>query len=309
MLAECISWLDLRPDAVIVDGTVGGGGHAEAILQRTGPAGRLIGLDRDPEALRAASERLAVFGDRALLVHSSFRNLTATLADQGIDRVDGVLLDLGVSSHQLDLSERGFRFGGATPESTPLDMRMDQSEGTTAAEWLREASEEELQSCFQRYGELPGSKRLAAAIVAARRREPIRTAADLLAVIKEARIGGGRKHNPATLVFQAIRILINDELTSLDEGLDAAIGALADEGRIVVLAYHSSEDRIVKRRFRDETRQCICPPEVPLCMCDHAVRLKVLTRRPLRPGDDESASNPRARSARLRAAVRVTETA
>jgi 16S rRNA (cytosine1402-N4)-methyltransferase len=309
MLAECLSWLNLRADAVIVDGTVGGGGHAAAILERIGPEGRLIGLDRDREALAAAAERLATFGDRALLVHASFRDLEGVLERLGVDRVDGVLLDLGVSSHQLDVSERGFRFGGDTPDSTPLDMRMDQSEGPTAADWLREASEEELQSCFQRYGELPGSKRLARAIVAARRREPIRSAADLLDVIKEARIGGGRKHNPATLVFQALRIQVNDELSSLDEGLDAAVGTLAERGRIVVLAYHSAEDRIVKQRFRDEARSCICPPEVPVCVCEHSVRLEVLTRRPQRPGEEECRNNPRARSARLRAAARVAEAA
>lgn len=309
MLTECLSWLDLRADAVIVDGTVGGGGHAAAILERIGPEGQLIGLDRDPEALAAAGKRLAVFGARVTLVHASFAELDEVLARLGVDGVDGVLLDLGVSSHQLDTDARGFRFGSAAPESTPLDMRMDQSQGKTAAEWLHEASEETLRDGFQRYADLAGARRLARAIVESRRRAPIRSAADLMGILREAHIGRGRKHNPATLVFQALRILVNDELAALQAGLPVAVAALRPAGRIVVLAYHSAEDRIVKQRFRDEAKGCSCPPGLPVCVCGGSVRLEILTRRPLRPSDAECAANPRARSARLRAAVRVAEAA
>ena len=305
MLAECLSWLDLRADAVIVDGTVGGGGHAAAILDRIGPTGRVIGLDRDPEALAAAAERLAGSLGRVDLVRASFRDLESVLQDRGIEAVDGVLLDLGVSSHQLDHAARGFRFARETADTTPLDMRMDPEGAVTAADWLRETREDDLRLAFQRYADLPGARRLARAIVEARREAPLRTAADLRRVIEAARIGRGRKHDPATLVFQAVRIAVNDELEALSQGLLAAVAALRAGGRLVVLAYHSAEDRIVKQRFRDEARGCTCPPEVPICICGGTVRLEILTRRPLRPSEAESRANPRARSARLRAAARV----
>jgi len=309
LVAECLSQLQFCGDALIVDGTVGGGGHAAAILERMSPDGRLIGLDRDAEALAAASRRLAHFGDRVRLFHQSFRTLDALLAEQGIESVDGVLLDLGVSSHQLDDPARGFRFAEQSASSTPLDMRMDTGSGESAADLLRDASEVQLQRWFQTHADLPGARRLARSIVAARRRAPLRTSADLLAVIDAAGVGGGRRHHPATRVFQALRIAVNDELNALDEGLEAAIGSLRDGGRVVAIAYHSAEDRIVKRRFRDEARGCVCPPEAPVCSCGRSVRLRVITRRPLRPGPDEVDTNPRARSARLRAAERLTEAA
>ena len=309
MLAECLSWLDLRDDALLVDGTVGGGGHAAAILERIGPGGRLIGLDVDRDALDAAAQRLARFGDRVRLVHASFRSLRTLLPSLGVTSVDGVLLDLGVSSHQLDTPGRGFRFADASADTTPLDMRMDQSGSRTAANWLQSATEQELHACFRDYGDLRGARRLARTIVESRREAPIATAADLLALIRRARVGGGRRHNPATLVFQALRIVVNDELGSLSEGLEGAVDVLSTGGRLVVLAYHSAEDRIVKNQLRDEARGCICPPQVPICVCGHQVRLRVLTRRPVRPEDDETRANPRARSARLRAALRLAEAA
>jgi len=309
LLEESLEWLALHPRALVVDGTVGGAGHADAILARSAPDGRLIGLDRDREALAAAATRLARYGERVRLVHASYRDLRAVLAELGIDRVDGVLLDLGVSSHQLDTPARGFRFAADTAEQTPLDMRMDGGAGPDAAELLRDASAEEIEDWLRRYADLPGARRLARALVAARERAPLRTAADLVRVIREARVGGRRRHNPATLVFQALRIATNDELGALAAGLDAAIESLRPGGRLVVIAYHSAEDRIVKNGLRDAERGCTCPPHVPVCVCGGRVRLRVLTRRPVSASPTEVANNPRSRSARLRAAERVAEAA
>jgi 16S rRNA (cytosine1402-N4)-methyltransferase len=309
LLEESLEWLALNSGSLVVDGTVGGAGHAEAILARSAPGGRLIGLDRDPDAIGAARQRLAGYGERVQLVHASFRDLHSVLDELGIDRVDGVLLDLGVSSHQLDTPARGFRFGAETADATPLDMRMDAGAGPDAAELLRSATAEELEDWLRRYADLRGARRLARALVAAREHAPLRTAADLVRVIREAGIGGGRRHNPATLVFQALRIATNDELDALAEGLDAAISALRPGGRLVVIAYHSAEDRIVKHRLRDAARGCTCPPEVPICVCGGRVRLRVLTKRPIAPSHAEISHNPRSRSARLRAAERVAEAA
>jgi 16S rRNA (cytosine1402-N4)-methyltransferase len=309
LLDEALDWLALRPGAVVVDGTLGGGGHAAGILERTAPGGRLIAFDVDPEALAAAALRLREFGDRVRFVHASFRRLGETLRDLQVDAVDAVLLDLGVSSHQLDQPRRGFRFGDSGGEQTPLDMRMDPGGSPDAASLLAEASPEQLAGWFHEYADLPGSRRLARAIVAARARAPLRTAEDLLRVIRESGIGRGRRHHPATLVFQALRIAVNDELGALDEGLRAATLALQPAGRLVVIAYHSAEDRIVKQRFRAEARGCSCPPAQPVCTCGGRPRLRVLTRRPIRPQAAELARNPRARSARLRAAERLPEAA
>ena len=309
LLEESLEWLALHPRSLVVDGTVGGAGHADAILARSAPDGRLIGLDRDREALAAAATRLARYGERVQLVHASFRDLRAVLAELGTPRVDGVLLDLGVSSHQLDTPARGFRFAADTAEQTPLDMRMDPDTGPDAAALLRDASVQQLEDWLRRYADLPGARRLARALVAARERAPLRTAADLVRVIREARVGGGRRHNPATLVFQALRIATNDELGALAAGLDAAIESLRPGGRIVVIAYHSAEDRIVKNGFRDAERGCTCPSHVPVCVCGGRVRLRVLTRRPISAGPAERSENPRSRSARLRAAERVAEAA
>jgi 16S rRNA (cytosine1402-N4)-methyltransferase len=306
LLAESLAHLDLQPHSVVVDGTVGGGGHAAAILERTAPDGILIALDRDADALEAAGRTLEPFGARVHLIHASFRYLTRVLEQLGHPGVDGVLLDLGVSSPQLDRAERGFRFGGEQAAATPLDMRMDRRDPHTAADLLVRLSEAELAHCFREYGELPGAHRLARAIVEARDRgQAPRSAADLLALVAEARVGRGRRHHPATLVFQALRIAVNDEIAALDEGLEAAIEALNPGRRLVVIAYHSLEDRLVKNRLRDAERGCTCPPGTPLCICGGQKRLRVLTRRPVRPGPDELRTNPRARSARLRAAERL----
>jgi 16S rRNA (cytosine1402-N4)-methyltransferase len=305
LLEESLAWLALRPGSRVVDGTVGGGGHAEAILQRIAPTGTLIGLDVDEEALAEAAGRLRPFGDRVRLQRASFRELTRVLQELGVAGVDAVLLDLGVSSRQLDAPERGFRFSGETADVTSLDMRMDHRQRTTAALLLAEASTEQLSTWFREYGELPGSGRLARAIDAARRDAPLRSVRDLLDVIERARVGGGRRHHPATLVFQALRIAVNDELAALAEGLAAAVEVLVPGGRLVVISYHSLEDRIVKQRLRGEARGCVCPPRQPVCTCGRRARLRVLTARPVTAGEQEVDENPRARSARLRAAERL----
>jgi 16S rRNA (cytosine1402-N4)-methyltransferase len=291
----------------VADCTVGTGGHAEAILARTAPGGRLIGLDRDEEALRVARRRLAVFGDRATLVHASFRELSRVLAECGAPRVHAVLVDLGMSSLQLDAEERGFRFAEESAE--PLDMRMDRGAGETAAELLRRTDEATLARWFAEYGELPGARRLARSLVAERRRRAVVSAADLLRVVREAGVGRGRRHHPATLVFQALRIAVNDELGALEALLDQVAGVLLPGGRLLVISYHSLEDRAVKRRIAALERGCICPPELPVCRCGRRPELRRVTRKAIRPGAAELRSNPRARSARLRVAERLPESA
>jgi len=312
LLDESLEQLRLAPGARVVDGTLGGGGHAVAILERVGREGVLVGLDVDDEALEAARRRLSEAGllHRGVhLVRASFAALDAVLEELGLPEIDGVLLDLGVSSPQLDRPERGFRFGESGGGAAPLDMRMDRRRGPTAAELLRRASREELERWLREYGELPGARRLADALVEARGHAPLETSADLLRVVREARVGGGRRHHPATLVFQALRIAVNDELEALRRGLAAAVRALRPGGRLVVIAYHSLEDRIVKQLFRAEARGCVCPPRQPVCTCGRLPTLRVVTRRPLRPGADEVERNPRARSARLRCAERLAEAA
>jgi 16S rRNA (cytosine1402-N4)-methyltransferase len=314
LLAETLGILDLQPGAVVIDGTLGGGGHAEAILERTGPDGILIGLDLDAEAIREAGTRLGKYGERVRLFQSSFRRIDDLAAEIAPTPIDGIVLDLGVSSHQLDAPERGFRFGsvaadGDRPPSAheiPLDMRMDgHGDRPSAAALLATWNAEELEKIFSKYGQLPGSRRLAKGIVMRRDTEPLETAADLVGLIRELGIGRGRRHNPATLVFQALRIAVNDELSALEDGLQAAIKVLRPGGRLAVIAYHSLEDRIVKQTFRAAAKGCTCPPEWPACCCGIAPSLDLLTRRPIVPGPEEIEANPRARSARLRGATRL----
>jgi 16S rRNA (cytosine1402-N4)-methyltransferase len=306
---EVLDLLSPAPGSTVVDGTVGGGGHAQAILERNGPDGRLIGLDVDAEALAAAKDRLGRYGDRVRLVRSSFRHIQAVLGELGIERVDGVLLDLGVSSHQLDSPERGFRFGEETADVTPLDMRMDARLPHSAADLLAHASAPEMERWFREYSDLPGARRLARDLVQARSRAPLRTAADLLEVVRQAGIGRGRRHHPGTLVFQALRIAVNDELAALVEGLEGSIAALRPGGRLVVIAYHSAEDRIVKNVLRDAARGRTGPRGLPEAISGRDPQLRVLTRKPVGPTPEEEAANPRARSARLRAAERLEEAA
>jgi 16S rRNA (cytosine1402-N4)-methyltransferase len=308
LVRESIEWLGVRPGSRVVDATLGGGGHSEAILEASAPDGRLLGMDLDEEALAHAKNRLHRFGDRVTLLQGSFGELATILSHTAFGPPDAVLFDLGVSSHQLDSPERGFRFS-AGPPNTPLDMRMDQRRGLTAADLLARASEAELTEWLQSYGEMPGARRLARAIVRERRETPLRTVGDLLSLIEKAGVGRGRRHHPATLVFQALRIAVNDELGALDTGLGQAIEALGEGGRLVTLAYHSLEDRLVKQRLRDEAHGCVCPPGLPECRCGRLPRLRLLTRKVVRPSAEELESNPRARSARLRAAERLPEVA
>jgi 16S rRNA (cytosine1402-N4)-methyltransferase len=290
--------LQARPGGRYVDATVGGGGHAAGVLEASSPDGRLLGLDRDPSALEAAGERLLSFGERAVLVHSSFDRLEEVARARRFVPVDGVVFDLGFSSLQLADSTRGFAF----MSDGPLDMRFDpQSDRPTAADLVNHLSVEDLAALLMQYGEEKHSRRIARAIVAVR---PLYTTAELVDVIERTEKRRERIH-PATRTFQALRIAVNDELAVLERALPQAVEVLAPGGRLVVIAFHSLEDRIVKRFMRQESRDCICPPEVPACVCDHRATLRLITRKPIRPTPEQVAANPRARSARLRIAERI----
>ncbi len=291
MQAEVIALLACRPGGLYVDGTVGGGGHAAAILEASSPGGRLIGLDQDPAAIARAARVLEPFGDRVRLVHENFARLGEVLAEGGVAAVDGIVLDLGVSLDQLESSGRGFSFR----REEPLDMRMDPRGETTAADLLARLGEEDLAELFHAYGEERHARRIARAIVRERPRRPLKTTADLVRLLYAATPGGrhGRIH-PATRVFMALRIAVNRELERLEAFLDRVPGLLRPGGRVCILAFHSLEDRIVKQRFRALAGRREAPGP-----------LAILTRRPLRPQPEEIAANPLARSARLRAAVRV----
>jgi 16S rRNA (cytosine1402-N4)-methyltransferase len=293
------------PGSLHVDATLGGGGHTERILEATSPDGRVLGLDADPAALARVEVRLgARFGDRLVLRQVNFRDLAAVAPEAGFGAVDGCLFDLGLSSFQLADRERGFgiRAGG------PLDMRFDPSRGVPAAELLATLDANELTALFRRYGEEPKAARVARAIVDARRVAPIASAEELAALIERVLPPNPRqprRTHPATRVFQALRIAVNEELDALESGLHAALGLLRPGGRLVVLSYHSLEDRIVKRFIQSERRGCVCPPEVPICVCGRNPRLRLITRPSLTPTAAEITANPRARSARLRAAERL----
>jgi 16S rRNA (cytosine1402-N4)-methyltransferase len=312
--AVTFSHLSVLPDEVLaliapvfggiyLDGTLGGGGHARLILEASAPDGRLIGLDRDPTALRKAAEVLAPFGERVVLRHRNFSEANEVLEELGISGLDGMLLDLGVSSHQLDEATRGFSFRG----EAPLDMRMDPTSGQTAADVVNAAAAEELTRIFREYGEERWAGRIARRIVQVRQQQPLTTTRQLAELIRETVPGGkapARIH-PATRVFQALRIHVNQELEHVSRGIASAIDLLNPGGRLVVISFHSLEDRIVKRFFQEETKSCICPPRLPVCVCNHLPRLELLTRRGIRAAEAEVEANPRARSAVLRAVRRI----
>lgn len=303
MPKEVLEYLQPRSGGIFLDGTLGGAGHARLILEAAAPEGRLIGLDRDPAALRRAQEQLADQGRRVALFHRNFAEMSQVAGELGIIGVDGILLDLGVSSYQLDEAERGFSFRG----DAPLDMRMDPSVGRTAAEILETAEERELEKIFRDFGEERFARRIARRIVQARNTRPLRTTGELAELVRDTVPGGrvpGRIH-PATRVFQGLRIFVNDELRYVEEGLRQALDLLLPEGRLVVISFHSLEDRIVKHFFREEARGCICPPRVPRCVCGHLPRVELLTRRGVRPAAEEIDANPRSRSAVLRAVRRL----
>jgi 16S rRNA (cytosine1402-N4)-methyltransferase len=307
LLDEVLEHLAPRPGGRYLDGTVGLGGHSRAILERTGGEARVLGLDRDEQALALARENLAGFGGAAHLAHASYSGFREALAEAGWDAVDGALLDLGVSSLQLDAPERGFSFAA----DGPLDMRMDPSGdlGLESAEGLvNRADLEELKQIIGRLGEEPMGGRIARAIVEERDREPITTTGRLAEIVAgaypAARRAKSRRH-PATKTFQALRMAVNRELDELQEFLDGVTEYVNQAGRIVIISFHSLEDRVVKHRFRDMARECVCPSWQPVCTCDGQAVLRVLTKKPVLPGEEEVARNPRARSAKLRAAEKL----
>ncbi len=301
---EVLGTLAPRPGSLQIDATVGGGGHTERILEAASPDGRVLGLDADGAAIERVRLRLARFGDRLVLRRANFRELSTVAPEAGFGAVDGMLFDLGLSSFQLADRERGFGFraGG------PLDMRFDSTRGIPASELLATLDADELAALFRRYGEEPAAWKIAKAIVAARATAPIRTAEELAELIERISPPNPRQRrrtHPATRTFQALRIAVNEELDALGDGLAAAVDLLRPGGRLVVLSYHSLEDRIVKRFFNAERRGCTCPPLAPVCVCGRAPRLRLVTRPSMTPTDVEIDANPRSRSARLRAAERL----
>ena len=302
MLQECIEGLAIRPDGVYLDGTLGRGGHSEAIARRL-TAGRLIGIDRDPQAIKEAGERLAPFGDRVTLVHGRFSELKRILTDLGIDAVDGMLFDLGVSSPQLEDSSRGFSYRN----DAPLDMRMDPGSSLTAFDIVNGWPADRLKKILYEYGEERYAPAVAAAICRSRQDGPITTTLQLADVVRKAMPAAAlrEKQHPAKRTFQAIRIAVNDELTELSDMLATAPDLLNVGGRLCVISFHSLEDRIVKNAIASREKGCTCPREFPVCVCGFTQTLRAVTRRPIQPTAEETEMNPRARSARLRIAQRV----
>ena len=299
LLHECIENLNIRPDGIYVDGTLGMGGHSEQIAARL-TTGKLIGIDRDETAIERAGARLAPFGDRVQLVHGNFRDAAAILDRLGIDAVDGMLFDLGVSSPQLDESERGFSY----MHDAPLDMRMDATEGLSAWNVVNEWPEGELKRILYEYGEERYASAIAKKICAYRTEKPIETTLELADLIRSAMPAAAlrEKQHPAKRSFQAIRIAVNDELGELPPMLRAAEKNLKPGGRLAVITFHSLEDRIVKRELQALATGCTCPPEFPVCVCGKKPKMKLITRKPIVSGEEELNENPRARSAKLRVA-------
>lgn len=297
LLDECIAGLNIRPDGIYVDGTLGGAGHSSEIVKRL-TTGMLIGIDRDPVALKAAGERLAPYGDRVKLVHSNFCEMASVLENLGISGVDGILMDLGVSSPQLDDGERGFSY----MVDAPLDMRMDSGDALSADTVVNTWSYEELKKILYEYGEERYAPAIAGAIVRKREAAPIRTTLELVDVIRGAMPPAAlrEKQHPAKRSFQAIRIAVNDELGSVAKAMESAIPLLNPGGRLAVITFHSLEDRIVKNAMASAAKGCICPPEFPVCVCGRKPQVDVLTRKPIVSTPEELERNPRARSAKLR---------
>ncbi len=302
LLNECLEALNIRPDGVYVDGTLGGAGHSSQIAARL-TSGRLIGIDRDPVALKAAGKRLSAFSDKVTLVYSNFCQLGNVLDDLNIEAVDGILLDLGVSSPQLDDSQRGFSYMA----DAPLDMRMDGGDVLTARLIVNTWSYEELRRILFDYGEERYAPQIAAAICRVREQKEIQTTLELVDIIRSAMPASAlrEKQHPAKRSFQAIRIAVNDELGSVRQVMDAAIPRLKKGGRLAVITFHSLEDRIVKNAMLDAAKGCTCPPNFPVCVCGKKPKVKILTRKPITSGDEELSVNPRARSAKLRVCEKI----
>lgn len=299
LLDETIESLDIKPDGIYVDGTLGGGGHASEVCRRLGDKGRFIGIDQDADAIAAASERLKEFGDKVTIVRSNYENIDEVLKELGISQVDGIYLDLGVSSYQLDTAERGFTY---REDDAPLDMRMDQRNEMTAKDIVNTYSESELFHIIKNYGEDRFAKNIAKHIVRARQEKEIETTGELIEIIKAAipakvRATGG---HPAKRTFQAIRIELNKELEVLENSIDKMTDLLAPGGRLSIITFHSLEDRIVKNRFRINENPCTCPPDFPVCMCGKKSKGRVVTRKPILPSEEELSENKRSKSAKLR---------
>lgn len=303
LLDETIENLNIKPDGIYVDGTLGGGGHSYQIAKRLSNKGRLIGIDQDEDAICAAKERLAEFADRVTIVRNNYCNIKQVLEELEIDKVDGIVLDLGVSSYQLDTAERGFSY----MEDAPLDMRMDRRQEKTARDIVNEYSEFELYRIIRDYGEDKFAKNIAKHICMRRKEKPIETTYELAEVIKAAipmkvRAVGG---HPAKKTFQAIRIELNKELEVLDDSIDTMVDLLRDEGRICIITFHSLEDRIVKTRFKNCENTCTCPPDFPICVCGNKPKGRVVTRKPIVPSEQEIQMNKRSKSSKLRVFERV----
>ena len=297
---ETIDSLAVRPEGIYVDCTAGGGNHSAAILRKLGAEGRLICLDRDPDAIRAVTERFSSDG-RVKVIHTRYSAVGNVLAELGIDAVDGILMDIGVSSHQVDTAERGFSFH----KDAPLDMRMSR-EGVTAADLCNTMTWQQLAEIFSRYGEEKFSARIAKAVCAARESKPIETTFELAEIISGAVPAAAKRNgHPARKVFQALRIAVNDELGELERGLEAAFDALRPEGRLSVITFHSLEDRIVKQTMAKWCEGCTCPPEFPVCVCGNKPKARLLHKKPVVPSEEELARNPRSRSSKLRTCVKL----
>ena len=298
LLEECIEGLNIKPDGIYVDGTLGGAGHASQVCKRLSAKGRFIGIDQDQDAIIAASERLGEYADRTTIIRSNYCRMVHELEKIGVHQVDGILLDLGVSSYQLDNAARGFTYR----EDVPLDMRMDQRQAKTARDIVNDYSESELFRIIRDYGEDKFAKNIAKHIVLARKESPIETTGQLNEVIKRAipmkiRAKGG---HPSKRTYQAIRIELNRELEVLRDSLDSMIDILGDGGRLCIITFHSLEDRIVKNIFRRNENPCTCPSNFPVCVCGKKPKGKVVTRKPILPSEEEMEENPRSKSAKLR---------
>lgn len=302
LLQETVDLLRPRPGGVYLDGTVGAGGHTEEILKRTSPDGMVIGLDQDEEAIERCGKRLATYGNRVMLRQANYREAMSVLADLGRDRVDGALLDLGVSWFHLKMPERGFSF----MLDGPLDMRMDRRIPQSAADLVNSLPRRELARIIGEYGEERKAGAIARAIEKARARGPITRTAQLAHIITSVfPPRPPRRLHPATLTFQALRIAVNDEIGALSEGLERIIDMLNPGGRVAVISFHSLEDRVVKQTFVRMAKGCVCPPKLPVCACGHRPVVKVITRQPVAPSGEETEQNPAARSAKLRAAEKL----
>jgi 16S rRNA (cytosine1402-N4)-methyltransferase len=298
MLEECVAALQVQRGGRYVDCTVGGGGHASAILGEASPGGRLLGLDADPHAIKIARERLKDYGRDVILVNENFRYLENICTRHRFRPVNGIIFDLGISSLQLDESGRGFSFR----QESPLDMRFSATQALTAAEIVNNYSEPDLASLLYRYGEEARSRQIARRIV---RKRPLRTTLELARIVEQVVPAVRGKIHPATKTFQALRIAVNEELENLELALEQALNLLGSGGRIVVISFHSLEDRLVKGFFRREAQGCLCPPEVPVCVCGHTPRFRVISKKATKPSPAEVESNPRSRSARMRFGERI----